>query len=180
MANKHHRYEAIVKLSNGAAPQYHNINTGLLKFDAFVDTKFKGQWLYYTARRISNKEIVGTFKNEIIIYVKGIRIYLAKQRNDNDTGYFVRVPFKRDNLTINRNLFFSDNVILEKNDDSIVVNEIIFTKATVQAIDDLIRYYNNKGHIVASNEIVLSDFENEKILISRKQGTRTKPLTDYP
>lgn len=180
MANKNYRYEAIVKLSNGAAVPYHNINTGLKKFHVFVETKFKGDWLFWTARRIKTKEIVGTYTNDVVIHIKAIRLFLPKQRNDNNSGYFVRFPFKRQSLIINRNLFFSDSVILEVNDNFIVLNELILKKAIQQAKNELTNYYTEKGHLITNGEIKMGEFENQKILITKKQSSATQPMIDYP
>jgi len=72
MTNK--SYEAAVKLSTGEVVVYHNINTGLFKFHRFIEDKFShGQkWLYYNVRRKRTHEIVGNFRNPLMIKEKEI------------------------------------------------------------------------------------------------------------
>ena len=110
--NKFQRYEAVVKLDNEAVVPYHNINTGLKKFHRFVISKFNQKFIKYTVRRIETKEIIGTFYNAKITQYKAVRVYLPKQRNSKDTGFFVRFPFERYQALINRNIFFSDKIRL--------------------------------------------------------------------
>lgn len=180
MANKNYRYEAVIKLIDGPAVQYHNINTGLKKFHVFVKDKYKNEWIFWKARRITTKEIVGTFTNDTDIQVKAVRVYLSKQRNKGNSGFFVRVPFSRHNATINRNLFFSDKIIVETTDDYLVINEVIFNKAVENAIVELTAYFVEKGHKVAYGEIQISEIRIEKVLISKGKNNGTEPTVDYP
>lgn len=180
MASKNHRYEAVVKLANGPAVQYHNINTGLKKFHVFVKDTYKNQWVFWKARRISTKEIVGTFTNDVDIQIKAVRVYLPKQRNKGNSGFFMRVPFSRYNAIINRNLFFSDKIIVETNDDFLVINELIFNRAVENAINQLTAYFEEKGHTVAFGEIQISEIKIEKLLISKGKNKGTEPIIDYP
>jgi len=180
MANKNYRYEAVIKLVGGPTVQYHNINTGLKKFHVFVKNTYKNQWIFWKARRISTKEIVGTFTNDTDIQIKAVRLYLPKQRNKGNSGFFVRVPFSRHNAIINRNLFFSDKVIVETAGDFLVINELIFNRAVENAITDLTAYFVEKGHKVAYGEIQISEIQIEKLLISKGKNKGTEPMFDYP
>lgn len=180
MADKNKRYEAVIKLNNGAAVQYHNINTGLKKFHRFVKKQYSDKWVIWTVRRITTKEIVGTFKNNTASQLKAVRVYLPKQGNDKNTGFFVRVPFSRYQAIINRNLFFSNKIILDSREDSITITELIFYKAIENAKLELKDYFISKGHKVADNEIELAEIRLEKLLITKSENNGTEPSEDYP
>lgn len=180
MPTKYQRYEAVVKLNNEAVVPYHNINTGLKKFHRFVCDKFENKWIFYTVRRKETKEIIGTFKNDLSTQIRAIRVYLPKQRNNNNTGYFVRFPFERYQALINRNLFFADKVVIDFSDDWIIISENIFNKAIANAIEELKAYFIEQGHNVAHDEIKLSEFLQEPLLTTKKEFNGTQPLEDYP
>lgn len=180
MPNKLQKYEAAVKLSNNKVVVYHNINTGLKKFDSFIKNKFNNQYLFYTVRRIETKEILGTFKNDITAQIKLIRVYLPIQRNVNNSGYFVRFPFQRMESLINRNLFFSDKIIFEVGADSIVVKEEIYQKAIITGIEDIKSYLIEQNHIITYDEIKLGSFQMEKLIVTKKIAEGTKPDVDFP
>lgn len=131
MATKLHRYEAVVKLNTGQIVQYHNINTGLIKFHNFVCGKFNGEqvWEFYTVRRIENKEEIGTFVNATEDkQVKAIQIYAETKPNSTGTGVMLSFPFVREGYTIWRNLFIANSQILERNNDFIIVSEWVVSK----------------------------------------------------
>lgn len=180
MPNKFQKYEAAVKLNNNKVIVYHNINTGLKKFNNFIKEKFSDKYLFYTVRRIETKEIIGTFKNEISIQMKVVSIYLPKQRNIKNSGYFVRFPFERSEALINRNLFFSDKIVLEASDNFIMLPENIFDKAISNAIHDIKIYLETKNHIVTYNEIKLGEFRMEKLMITKKISEGTEPGENFP
>ena len=180
MSNKHQRYEAVVLLDNKAVVQYHNINTGLKKFQRFVKKKFQTNYIKYTARRISTKEIIGTFYNERTIQIKATRVYLPKQRNNKNSGFFVRFPFKRYEALINRNLFFSDKIVLNFEEEFLIIPDDIFEKAVSNAIEELKAYFLLQGQTVAYDEIILGEFKAEKILFTKKISDGTEPMEDYP
>lgn len=180
MADKNKRYEAIVKLKSGAAVPYHNLNRGLYVFEKFIKSKYTDEWIFWTVRRKTTKEIIGTFKNNTTVQIKAVRVYLQKQENGGKTGYFIRVPFTRHSVIVNRNLFFSHKVILESKEDSITIIENIFDKAIEQGKKDLETYFIEKGHKVAPNEIQLGEIRIEKILITRTDNDGTSPSLNFP
>ena len=180
MANKHQRYEAVVLLENNAVVPYHNINTGLIKFQRFVKDKFKTSYIKYTARRIETKEIIGTFYNERSVQYKAVRVYLPKERNPKSSGYFVRFPFERYEALINRNLFFSDKIVLAVEEDFLIIPDAIFNTAVENAIEDLKAYFIEQGQTVAYDEIKLGEIKIDKILFTKKISDGTEPTEDYP
>lgn len=180
MSNILQRYEASVKLKNNKVVIYHNINTGLKKFHQFIKAKFGDSYVFYTVRHISSKEIVGTFTNDLTIQLKAVRVSLPKQRNNKNSGFFVRFPFVRGEALINRNLFFSDKIIVDYNDSTITLFEDIYTKAVINAKQDLHQYFVELGHIVANEEIELGDINLVKLLIPKIITKGTEPQQDFP
>ena len=178
--NKFQRYEAVVKLDNEAVVPYHNINTGLKKFHRFVISKFNQKFIKYTVRRIETKEIIGTFYNAKITQYKAVRVYLPKQRNSKDTGFFVRFPFERYQALINRNIFFSDKIVLNFENDFLIIPDAIFNTAVENAIEDLKAYFIEQGQTVAYDEIKLGEIKIDKILFTKKISDGTEPTEDYP
>lgn len=179
MASKTQRYEAAVKLMNEKVVQYHNINTGLFKFHHFIMNKFGADWKYYTIRRINTKEVLETYKNRSIQEVNAIKIYLPKQENPRKTGFFISLPFIRDEYNLRRNVFFSEKIILEQSEKYITVPETIYLKAIENAKNDLKVYYEDQGHIVYTSDFKLKDFYKEKIIYKIEQEG-TNPLENYP
>lgn len=185
MATKLQRYEAVVKLNTGQMVQYHNINTGLIKFHNFVCNKFNAEqiWEFYTVRRIETKEEIGTFVNSTEDkQIKAIQIYAETNVNEAGTGVILSFPFVRENFTIWRNLFIANSQVLERNNDFIVVSEWLYQKMIKEAKNALFRYYTEKGHNIISadefsegNELVM-----EKVIITKKGRIGTAPQRAFP
>lgn len=180
MADKNKRYEAIVKIKSGAAVPYNSLNRGLFIFEKFLKDKYKDEWIFWTVRRKSTKEIIGTFKNNTTFQIKAVRVYLQKQENKGKTGLFVRFPFSRHTAIVNRNLFFSHKVILECTEEYITIIENIFDKAIEQGKKELESYFIDKGHKVSPEEIQLAEIRIEKILITRTNEDGTSPTVNFP
>ena len=187
MRTKFQRYEAVVKLSNEKVVQYHNINTGLFKFHKFIIDKFTSndKWLFYTVRRIENKEIIDTFVNATPDrVVKGTRIYTPSEPNTLHTGYIFSLPFIRENTDyiVNRNVFVSNTQVLERNSHFITINDRIYHKMIEEAKMGLYEYYIGKQHQVVPEDfsLALEEIEIEKTqqVIPGKRGT--EPKVDYP
>lgn len=180
MPGEKQRYEVAVKLSNERVVQYHNINTGLFKFHRFIKSKFGQNWNYYTVRRISNKEIIDTYTNDVWKEIEVIRLYLPKQRNPRGTGYFLSFPFQREEAELNRNCFFANKVILEDTEEYTTIPYSIFKKAMERAKNDLKAYYEEKGHVIFLSEIELMEIKHEKLLLNVRVSKATEPVHDYP
>lgn len=185
MATKLHRYEAVVKLNTGQIVQYHNINTGLIKFHNFVCGKFNGEqvWEFYTVRRIENKEEIGTFVNTTEDkQVKAIQIYAETKPNSTGTGVMLSFPFVREGYTIWRNLFIANSQILERNNDFIIVSEWLYQRMIKEAKIALFDYYTERSHNIANADEfkVSDDLKMEKVLATKKGHRGTAPMRDYP
>lgn len=185
MATKLQRYEAVVKLSTGEMVQYHNINTGLIKFHKFVSEKFNSNqvWEFYTVRRIETKEIIGTFVNATEDKsIKAIRIMAENNPNSTNTGYILKLPFIRETYTIWRNCFVANSQVLDRNNDFIIISEYLFGKMIKEAKKGLFDYYTEHNHlIIDENEFELGDeVEMDKILIVKKGRLGTAPERAFP
>lgn len=185
MPTKLQRYEAVVKLSTGQVVQYHNINTGLLKFHRFVEDKFgngKAQtWTYYKVRRIETKEEVGKYINATEDKsVKAIKMFVENEPNATGTGFVFLLPFVRGEFVIQRKLFVANSQVLERNNDFILISEWLFGKMIKEAKNSLYEFYKEKGHQITTAEIELGSFPNEKVLIVKKGKEGIYPHQDYP
>lgn len=180
MTNK--SYEAAVKLSTGEVVVYHNINTGLFKFHRFIEDKFShGQkWLYYNVRRKKTHEIVGNFRNPLMIKKKEIiRLYLNSIQNKKRTGYFIPIPYERNNFTIIRNIFIANSQILEVKSDQITIYRWIYDESIKKGKEDLYQYYLSKEHKIEREEISLGKIKFD-IIEQENNTVQSHPLVDYP
>ena len=92
----------------------------------------------------------------------------------------MRFPFKRYEALINRNLFFSDKIVLNFEEEFLIIPDDIFEKAVSNAIEELKAYFLLQGQTVAYDEIILGEFKAEKILFTKKISDGTEPMEDYP
>ena len=177
------RYEAAVKLNTGEVVTYHNINTGLYKFHQFLCEKFSSnqKWIYYKVRRKSTKEIVGTYRNSS----PGKRLDLVEietemNPNPSQTGFFIPIPFVRNDFEIIRNIFISESQIISLNKELILFPEWLFSKAVENAQEELYQYYLSNNHQVLKNEIVLGNLKITKKSIIQGGREEEKPELNYP
>jgi hypothetical protein len=167
------------KSKNSSSYIWHNSNGGLLKVVSNLNELHGEKWDYFIARRKSNKEIVGTFHNNITIEIPAVRLYLKFKSNSKGNGLIVNFLYKRNGFDIGRGINMSNNVILEQCEDYISIPDRIYQDAILNGKKALYDYYVNKGHQIGENDITLGDFRKEYFLF-KKNRPANYPILDFP
>lgn len=182
MSSKFQRYEVAVKLSTGEVVQYHNVNTGLFKFHRFVCDKFsEGQkWVNYTVRRKETKEVLETYKNTQKKETKAVKLFLKYKEGSKKTGFIISIPVTLNSAKLSRDVFVANAQVLERFSDGICISQWLFDKVCESAVNDLLKYFNEKGQNLKQEELQLGNIQKVEYLHESKTIEGTEPISDYP
>lgn len=183
MADKYHRYEAAVKLSNDRVVVYHNINTGLWKFHRFLCEKYGGAvyWKYYSVRRKENKEIIGKFRNATADKVEPyINVFSRFKPHWAGKGIYLPVPIKKGSSELIRDKFISHKNILHLNSLMMTIPEWLFHKVLEEAKQELLSYYAQKGHSLAPEDLTIGNLMYTHESVTVKGREVEQPEQNFP
>lgn len=180
MATKSQRYEIIIKMHNKAELTWHNVNTGIFKAHRNVKDRYHRFWDYYTIYRKSTKEEIEKVYNRNFLQIRAVKLFLNHRPNSKNTGIIANFIYSRNGYDISRGINFSEKVILDLSNDFFTIPEQIFNKAFLEHQKALFDYYIEKGHQLTQDEIILGDFQIEKVLIQKVLREGTEPSADYP
>lgn len=183
MADKYHRYEAAVKLSNDRVVLYHNINTGLWKFHRFVCEKYSGAvyWMYYSVRRKQSKEVIGKFRNALPDREESyINVFGSFKPHLEGKGAYLSVPIKRCGYELIRNKFISHKNILHLNSLSITIPEWLFYKILEEAKEEIFKYYLQKRYSIIPEDLSIGDILYTTEIVTVKGREMEQPEQNFP